>query len=122
MDDTETLLAGLQDIRLPADAPGGLLAEMLVVIGMALGLALLVSLALRVVLRRPERTAVPLSLSMQVAALRDRPADDRVIGLLALIRTHAPGALPGLRSRIYGTGTPVEPAELEALLLAKVDA
>lgn len=121
MDDTETLLAGLQDIRLPADAPGGLFAEMMVVIGMALGLALLVSLALRVVLRRPERTAAPLSLSAQVAALRDRPADDRVIGLLALIRTHVPGALPGLRPRIYGAGDPPAAAELEALLLAEVD-
>lgn len=122
MDDTETLLAGLQDIRLPADAPGGLLAEMLAVLGLALGLALLVSLVLRVVLRRPERTAAPLSLSARVAALRDRPADDRVIGLLALIRTHAPGALPGLRPRIYGTGNPPAAAELEALLLAEVDA
>ena len=122
MDDTETLLAGLQDIRLPADAPGGFLAELLVVIGLALGLALLVSLALRPFLRRPEQMAAPLSLSAQIAALRDHPADDRVIGLLALIRTHAPGALPGLRPRIYGAGDPPAVAELEALLLAGADA
>ena len=118
MDDTDTLLAGLQDIRLPADAPGGLLGEMLAVVGLAFCLALLVSFVLRAVLRKPDRVPAPRPLPAQISALRDLSEDDRVIALLGLIRTHTPGRLPGLRSRIYGCDDPPRAVELEALLMA----
>jgi hypothetical protein len=118
----ETMLAGLQDIRLPAQAPGGLAAELLAVVGLGLALALVVSVILKLFMR-PQREAVTVPpLEDRVAQLATLPDEERALALLSLIQTTTPGALPGLRTSLYTRQGFPEVATLEAILLSRTKA
>lgn len=112
----ETVLAGLQDIRLPANAPGGLLAEILVVVGFGLALALLAEALLTVVF--PARQQTP-PMAVRLAALAHLSDDDRALALLHLIRAEKPDAMPQFRPALYQRGAGPGIAMLEAVLLAE---
>ncbi|MCY0096495.1 hypothetical protein [Hoeflea ulvae] len=118
----ETMLVGLQDIRLPAEAPGGLAAELIAVIGLGLVLALAVSVLLKLVTRPPPKPAAELALADRIAALAALPEEDRALALLSLIRATAPDALPGLRASLYRRGGFPEAARLEAVLMSRMKA
>ncbi|WP_424985410.1 hypothetical protein [Microbulbifer sp. S227A] len=106
------MLNGLHDIRLPADAPGGLVAELLAVIGIALAAALLIGLALRVI-SRPNHAETSTSPANRFAALRDLPAAERQIALLHLLKSEHPEAFRRLAHRLYAPGGLPDLATLE---------
>ncbi len=99
----EAMLNGLHDIRLPAEAAGGLAAELLATIGLALAIALLIGIALRTVTRprqaRPEPGAAD-----RLAALQGLPTDERQIALLHLLKAERPDAFRHLSGRLYAPG------------------
>jgi len=118
----ETMLAGLQDIRLPAEAPGGLAAELFAVVGLGLALALIVSMLLKLFMRPQRNPAAAPAMADRIAALATLPDEDRALALLALIQTSSPGALPALRKSLYTRDGFPEVARLEAVLLSRTSA
>ncbi|MBY6047200.1 hypothetical protein [Vannielia litorea] len=100
----EAVQAGLVEIRLPADAPGGLIAELAAGAGMGLGLALCIALLLRPVLRGRERPPAPASFAQRLAAADALPEEQREIALLTLWREADPSGYGAQRSQIYARG------------------
>lgn len=113
---------GLQDIRLPAEAPGGLAAELLAVVGIGLVLALAVSVLLKVFMRPPRKPAADPPLADRIAAFAPLPDEERALALLLLIQAKAPEALPALRKALYTRQGFPEVATLEAVLLSRTNA
>ncbi|ETX14238.1 hypothetical protein OCH239_03985 [Roseivivax halodurans JCM 10272] len=103
----EAVVAGLQDIRLPEDAPGGVIAEMLAGAGLGLSLALLVGLALRTFapVRGPAAEAAPVS--GETARRR---------ALLLELRERRPEVYARLRRDLYRPGGLPDVAALETEL------
>lgn len=108
----ETMLAALQDIRLPADAPGGLAAEIAVGLGLG-GLAAMLLLGLLGLLVQRRGVAPPLRLPQRLAALSSLPEAERRVALLHLLKSSAPEAHARLRSRLYAPGN-LDLTEIEA--------
>ncbi len=112
----ETMLAGLNDIRLPAEAPGGLVAELLAGAGIGLLLAALAALLLarlttRIAPRRPP------NLQDRIAALASLPGDERALALLRLLRQSAPARAEALTGDLYRPGGTPSPDQVERALL-----
>lgn len=106
---------GLQDIRLPPDAPGGMAAELLVAVALGLLLAVLLGQALRLVtVVRP--AARPPRLGQRIAALAPLPDEDRRLALLHLLKETDPAALARLSAALYRPGGLPPAAEIEAEL------
>ncbi|MGY9048934.1 MAG: hypothetical protein ACKVKF_18290 [Rhodobacterales bacterium] len=94
----EAMLAGLRDIRLPAEAPGGLLAEVFAALALGLLLAVGIGLVLRGLSRaRPARQRAEDPLA-RIDALA--PQDQR-LALLALLKQRAPARYAVLAERLY---------------------
>ena len=115
------MLAGLQDIRLPAEAAGGLLAELLAAGGVGLAAAaLLGGLALAITRRQARAPGTP-DLAARAAALRHVPPGARVTGLLHLLKLTRPDRFAALAGDPYRRGAvPADPHtadRLEAALL-----
>jgi hypothetical protein len=107
------MLSSLRDITLPAEAPGGLLAEAAMVVALAACAALLVAGLLRLIsLRR--KTSAPRGLKADLAALQKLAEADRRVRLLHLLRAHAPDRYAALARRLYRPEGAVTAAELEA--------
>ena len=111
----EAVLRGLQDIRLPADAPGGALAEALAALGVALTLAILIGLLLRLITRPPTRPTAK-TVQDQIAALATLPDDTRQLALLHLLKQNRPEAFKVFRTRLYAPGGTPDPKSLETEL------
>lgn len=92
----EAMLAGLEDIRLPADASGGLIAELAVAVGLAAMLAAAVLFLIRLfgVVRPP---APGVGMEDKISALRDLPDADRRLKLLHLMKERAPERYAAVR-------------------------
>ena len=101
------LLAGLQDIRLPVDAPGGALAEILAAVGLGLLLAALCALALSLVTRRGP--IIPAGASLDV----DNVGQDRTSALLRELKARRPDRFAALAPRLYAPGGLPTVEELE---------
>ncbi|MEY8828468.1 hypothetical protein AB9K34_08615 [Sedimentitalea sp. XS_ASV28] len=99
----EAMLNGLHDIRLPAEAAGGLAAELLATIGLALAIALLIGIALRA-MSRPRQARPEPGAAERLAALRDLPPSERQIALLHLLKAERPDAFRHLSDRLYAPG------------------
>jgi hypothetical protein len=109
----ETMLASLRDIRLPGDAAGGHLAELLVSVGLASLGALICVLVLRMVFSpRPHRTRTR-SLSQEVDDLRALPEKARRVALLHILKRHAPERFQALSKDLYAPDE-LDLARLEA--------
>ena len=94
------LLTSLRDIRLPEDAPGGVVAEIAVAVGMA-GLC---AIGLVLLLRLFSRQRVPArqpSLQDHLSTLAQQSDADRRVGLLHVLRTHAPERYAELQPDLY---------------------
>ena len=100
----EAVLTGLQDIRLPAEAAGGTLAELLAVVGIGLSLALLLGLASRVVTRPSAAKPCAPSMAARLAALSDLPEGERRLALLHLLKETRPDRFQALAEGIYRMG------------------
>lgn len=112
----EAVLAGLQDIRLPVDAPGGILAELLVVIGLGLLLALVLGMALRTLSRPRARTPGSATLADRMARLSDLPDTERRLALLHLLKEVRPDAFKRLAAGLYRADGLPDAAMLEKAL------
>ena len=111
---SETALqAALHDIRLPAQAPGGAVAELFAVIALAAFLALVIGSALRPFLTL--RQSKP-DLSRQLDALEALPEAEQRRSLLVLLKQHDPAYVESLRARLYRPETAPDTAELRAAL------
>ncbi len=116
----DAVLAGLQDIRLPTDAAGGLLAELLVASGLGLLLALGIGLMLRSITRSLPTIGRAPSLSEQVEALSTLPETERQLALLHLLKANHPSAFAALADRLYRAGALPGCPTLEEELLRHV--
>ena len=110
----EAMLAGLHDIRLPADAPGGLVAEVLAAGGLGV-LAALVVAALVVALTRlkPATSARPDSNHGEIDSDNDNA---RRLRLLHQLKTERPEAFAQLSSDLYRKGGLPEVAAIERMM------
>lgn len=109
----QVLLSGLRDIRLPPDAPGGVIAEIAAVVALAafaalLTVALVRLIARRVGLGRQAPGANPLDM------LAGLDADDRRVALLHLLRARDPDRYACLRRDLYRRDGALDLAALEA--------
>ena len=108
----ETMLSALHDIRLPADAAGGLMAEIFAAIAVGACLALVAGGVLRfLTTRRPSRNE---GLREQYAAAIQLPDPERKVALLHLLTTHAPDKFAQFRDTLYRAEGAVDLTALEA--------
>jgi hypothetical protein len=112
----EDLVAGLQDLRLPDVAVGGLAADIVVSAAVGLLLAFGLGFFLSVVLRRGARGEVPVRLADQIRDLRGLPEEERMVALLHLLAERDPVAAAQLRDRLYRAGAFPDVVELEERL------
>ncbi|MFZ5963715.1 hypothetical protein ACOXXX_12235 [Thalassococcus sp. BH17M4-6] len=94
----EAMLAGLRDIRLPSEAAGGLLGELLTALALGLLLAALLGCAARWV------TSARTSDRRRAAALADLPEEDQRLALLHRLKTAAPARYAEIAARLYQPG------------------
>lgn len=107
----EAMLTGLRDIRLPGDAPGGLLAEGLAALAFGLLLAVLVGGILRLVTRVRPRRAVPDDPLASIGALAE---EDQRLALLRMLKLRAPERYAVLTQALYQPGRLPDVATLRA--------
>ncbi|SFD63191.1 hypothetical protein [Roseivivax sediminis] len=105
----EALHAGLRDIHLPLNAPGGLVAELFAALALGLALALILGLLLRTLTAR--RAGMPAE-----APLDALPDEARRLALLRLLRERAPERYAEIAASLYRPGGLPEAAELQAEL------
>ncbi len=111
----EAMLAGLQDIRLPSTAPGGVLADLVAAFALACLLALIVGAVIRLVSRPRSDRAAP-GLGDRLDALADLPEDARRVALLHLLKSHAPERFAALKAGLYRPGLAPDTAQIESEL------
>ena len=85
----ETMLASLRDIDIPAQAAGGLPADIAMTVGLAGAAALLVAGVLRL-LSQKHRSKPATTLQDRLNAARVLPEGDRRVALLHLLRDQSP--------------------------------
>lgn len=108
-----TLRASLIDIRLPVDAPGGVWAELAVVIGLAALLAVGVASLVRLAGQRRVPETVP-TLHDRLDEIALLPVAERRVALLHLLREKAPERYAELTPTLYRPGGGPELHELTA--------
>ena len=106
------LLASLRDIRLPSDAAGGILAEIAVAVGAAGLSAITLVLLLRLISRRQVRVDPP-TLQDHIDALAQGTDAERRVGLLHLLRRHAPERFAKLKPDLYRPNSALDIQQLE---------
>ncbi len=111
----DDLLSGLNSIRLPSDAPGGLLADSAAAIGLGLLIAICLSALLPFVTKRVSKKPSP-TLNDRIEQARNLPPDDRIVALLHLLKESNPALLADLKGRIYTRGGLPDPHLLETEL------
>lgn len=109
----EAMLTSLRDIRLPADAPGGFVADLAVAIGLACAVALMIAALLRVLSLRA-RPLQGQTLQDRLAALAGRPEVERRVALLHLLRQYKPDRFADIRGALYRPDSGVDLSALEA--------
>lgn len=109
----EAMLTSLRDIRLPADAPGGFVADLAVAIGLACAAALMIAALLRVLSLRARPRSVQ-TLQDRLAALAGRPEAERRVALLHLLREYKPDRFADIRGALYRPDGGVDISALEA--------
>lgn len=113
----EEMLAALRDIRLPATAEGGLLAECLVAIGIGLLIAYALHMLIRPFIGSRKSDVPPETIGDRITRLRSAPPQDRAVALLHLVRQHNQDAYHHLKGDLYRrNGTPTDFQKLEAAL------
>lgn len=109
----EAMLTSLRDIHLPAEAAGGLLADVSVAVGLASLVALLIAAILRFLsLKGPQRGQS--GLQHDVASFADLPEPARRVALLHLLRAQDPTRYSEICGALYEPGGGVDIATLEA--------
>ncbi len=96
----DAMLAGLRDIRLPADAPGGLWADLLAALALGLMLAVLAGLVLRLMTRARPRGPI----ANAADGIHALPEEDQRLALLRLLKARAPDRYATLTQALYQRG------------------
>lgn len=108
--------ASLQDIRLPSEAAGGLVADLAVAVGMG-GLLALVALALIGLFSRRRVAQPSLTLAERLAEARSLPEAERRVACLHLLREAAPETFAELAPMLYRPDGQADPeAEVSRLV------
>ncbi|WP_227272151.1 hypothetical protein [Roseobacter weihaiensis] len=115
----EAMLTSLRDIHLPAEAPGGFVADLAVAVGLACLAALVIAALLRA-LSLKARPNSARTLQDRLAALADRSEAERRVALLHLLREHQPDRYAELRGALYRPGNGLDLALLEAEVARRV--
>lgn len=97
----EAVLAGLQDIRLPAGAPGGLVAELLVALGAGLLCALAFGLMLRAFTTVLEQKKRSPTLADRVQLAATLPEEQRQLQLMHMLKSTRPDAFAVVAGNLY---------------------
>lgn len=112
---TDDVLKALQDIRLPADASGGVVAELLAAFG--LGLLLAWCLTFFLSLATGQSTGLKPGHTKPAELESDAGSDeDRTVILLHELRRVAPGEAKRLARDIYAPGGTPDPETVRAAL------
>lgn len=110
----DAVLAGLQDIRLPAAAPGGLVAELLAAIALGLLIALALGLLARVFLRPRARE------NGNRADLKQPESEDALrLQLLCELKVSRPEVFAAYAANLYAPGGLPDIAVLKAEIQAR---
>ena len=107
------MLASLRDMRLPADAAGGMVADIAATLGLAGCAALVLAGLLRLFSLAKHRSGAQ-SPADRRADWADLPDDDRRLALLHLLRDQAPERYRAIRDGLYRPGGGVDLATLQA--------
>lgn len=113
MNDADPLI-GLHDIRLPADAPYQLAADILAALGVGLVFALLLWPVLLWVTRA--RTPRATSIDAELERLAKAPESTRVPALLRLLEERQPGRSRAFGSDLYAPGKLPSARDLEQII------
>lgn len=113
--DTQSLLTGLHDIRLPLEPAGAVLTEVTAAVGLGLLLALCLAPAVRA-LTRPKPEAVASDLGSRMAALDGLDEESRRRALIRLVAELRPESLRAMEPGIYRPGGIPSSDALEAAL------
>lgn len=108
----EAMLASLRGLSLPAEAAGGMLADVAVAVGTAALLACLVVAAVRLVSVR--RSPVRDDMRAKMIALTNLPEDAQRVALLHLLKSAAPARFDALRGDLYRPDGRLDLATLQA--------
>ncbi|WP_299672006.1 hypothetical protein [uncultured Roseobacter sp.] len=106
----EAMLASLRDIHLPAEAAGGIAADVAAVIGLGCLGALFFAGLIRLLSLRVRKPAP----ADPLVAVQDLPEAERRVALLHVLREAAPERYAAIRGAIYAPGGGVDLATLEA--------
>lgn len=113
------MLTSLRDVRLPAEAAGGMAADLAATVALAGCAALLIATALRLLSLR-KRSDTSDTLADQLARLSALPEADKRVALLHVLRAHAPERYRALRGALYqptgGVATTTLEAEVKRLV------
>ena len=108
------MLTSLRDIQLPAEAAGGLAADVAAAIGLAGVCALLVVGCLRALSLRKQQNVGSGSLASKLVELSGLPDAERRVALLHILKARAPDRFAAVRGALYEPGGGVDIATLEA--------
>lgn len=112
----EDLVSRLAPVRVPEDFARFGLQDALAIIALGLLGGLLLSIMLRG-LTRPAPDAIHQARA-RIAALTDRPPQERAAGLARLLREQGEDIPPQMRMALYDPGASADPIALEAAILA----
>ena len=107
------MLAGLRDIRLPAESAGGWPADLAAAVALSGLAALLVAGVLRL-MSLQRNTPRPTGLQEEIADLAALPEEARRIALLHLLKARAPARFAELTGGLYLPGGGPDVAHLQA--------
>lgn len=96
----DELIAAMHDIRLPADAPGGFLAELFAAIGVGLAIALLFGWVLSKFTVRPKKQELR-TIEQRVAEVKDLTEESKVTELLHILKVVDPVRATSFSASIY---------------------
>ena len=111
----EAMLASLRDIHLPADASGGMVAEILAAMALGLFLALVLG-GLAKLVSRHRLQQKPMPLTARLDALETQPEVEQRRAVLELFKQHAPDRLASLAPSLFDKATAPSTASLIAEL------
>lgn len=94
------MLASLQDIRLPAEAAGGLWADVALSVGLA-GVAALALAGLVRLFSLRRTNPRPMTLQERLGAIDQLPESDRRVALLHLLKQVSPDSYDEIRATLY---------------------
>ena len=115
----DAMLDSLRDIRLPSDAAGGVLSDLLMTIGLAMLAAILIGSLLRLLMVR-RASGIHSSLLQAVSELQGLSEPDKRVALLHILRKQDPERYSSIQPLLYRKDREIDVAALEAEVMRHV--